>query len=319
MKKILVLLMLLPLIAFSQNNYGSANDQDRIALTVIIPPGVDGIPEHARSLLQNKLDQVASQNGLGGISGSPRFALTAKMSVMTKDITPTQPPMEAYTYGIYLYIVDIVEQTIVSSTSITTKGAGTNANKAYTNGLKPINLNNTEIKNFMQDGKRKIIEYYNSKCDFIISRAKSLASQNQFGQSLALLSSVPDVCKDCFMKCMDEIGPIYQDYINHDCEAYVNIASGLFAANPNTTGAVDATAVLSLIDPDSDCFKKSGTLISKIEKKMREDEKRDWKFMERVWGDNVKLEAMRIKAYRDVGVAFGQGQQPTYQSVLWVF
>ena len=41
-------------------------------------------------------------------------------------------------------------------------------------------------------------------------------------------------------------------------------------------------------------------------------------FRDRMWGDKVNLEKRRIKAYRDVGVAFGQNQQPRYD-VLWVF
>jgi len=270
-------------------------------------------------LLENKLMEVAVKNGLGGSGPSPRFVLTAKMVALTKDITPTVPPMEAYTFQIYLYIVDVVDQIVVSTTTMSSKGAGTNKNKAYITGLRTINLNNSELEQFMKTGKQKIIEYYNSRCDFVIAKAKSLQSQNQFQAAIATLSGIPEVCKDCYMKSLELIGPIYKDYIDHDCQIFTNMAETRWAANPTAAGAADAGAALCLIDPDSKCYPETKALIAKMEAKVQKDEIRDWKFMERVWGDNVSLEKLRIKAYRDIGVSFGNNQQPTYNNILWVF
>lgn len=319
MKNLLYLLLFLPFLGMSQNNLGSAVDMDRIAIDVLVPPQVEDIPDQAQALLENKLMEVAVKNGLGGSGPSPRFVLTAKMVALTKDVTPTVPPMEAYTFQIYLYIVDCVDQIIVSTTSMSSKGAGTNKNKAYLSGLRPINMNNAELERFMKTGKQKIIEYYNSRCDFVIAKAKALQSQNQFQAAIAALSGIPEVCKDCYMKSMQEIGPIYKDYIDHDCQIFINMASSIWASNPTSAGAADAGAVLCLIDPDSKCYAETKGLIAKMEQKVQKDEIRDWKFMERVWGDNVALEKLRIKAYRDIGVAFGNNQQPTYNNILWVF
>jgi hypothetical protein len=319
MKHLLYLLLFLPLFGMGQNNLGSADDQDRIAIDVLVPPQVEDIPDQAQTLLENKLMEVAVKNGLGGSGPSPRFVLTAKMVALSKDITPTVPSMEAYTFTIYLYIVDCVDQIVVSTTSMSTKGAGTNKNKAYLTGLKSINMNNSELERFMKTGKQKIIEYYNSRCDFVIAKAKALQSQNQFQAAIATLSGIPEVCKDCYMKSMQEIGPIYKDYIDHDCQIFTNMAESTWASNPTSVGAANAGAVLCLIDPDSKCYPETKSLIAKMEAKVQKDEIRDWKFMERVWGDNVALEKLRIKAYRDIGVSFGNNQQPTYNNILWVF
>lgn len=319
MKYLFILIVCLPFFGFGQNNLGSADDLDRIAIDVLVPPQVEDIPDQAQALLENKLMEVAVKNGLGGSGPSPRFAITAKMTVLTKDITPTVPPMEAYTFQIYLYIVDVVDQIVVSTTTMSSKGAGTNKNKAYLSGLRPINTNNAELERFMKTGKQKIIEYYNSRCDFVIAKAKALQSQNQFQAAIATLSGIPEVCKDCYMKALNEIGPIYKDYIDHDCQIFTNMAASIWASNPTAAGAADAGKVLCLIDPDSKCYPETKLLIAKMEAKVQKDEIRDWKFMERVWGDNVALEKLRIKAYRDIGVAFGNNQQPTYNNILWVF
>lgn len=321
MKKLAILIFVLSaFLATGQNDLGKANDYDRITLDVYIPEQVESIPDHAKSLIVNKLTQAATEKGMAGAGVSPRFLLTANMELLTKDVTPTVPPMEAYTFEVYLYIVDFVDKNIVSSTSFTTKGAGNNSNRAYTNALRTLNLKNSKVDKFMDDGKRKIIEYYNSRCDFIIARAKSQASQNQFPAALSTLAGIPEVCKDCYMKALDEIGPIYQDMIDHDCKVMVNVASAVWASQPNSDGAMAAGAVLSQIDPDSRCYGESQTLIGKMSQKVLQDEKRDWSFMEKVYENEVMLESLRIKAFRDVGVAFGENQQPTYvYDVMWVF
>jgi hypothetical protein len=41
--------------------------------------------------------------------------------------------------------------------------------------------------------------------------------------------------------------------------------------------------------------------------------------MVKVFENQVELEKLRIKAFRDVGVAWGENQQPTYNQVMWVF
>ncbi len=318
-KYLLLILALVPLLGWSQNDLGKADDYARLNLDVYIPDQVQDIPDHAKSLMVNKLTQAITEKGMGGAGVSPRFLVTAKMEQLTKDVSPTVPPIETYTFEIYLYIVDFVDKNIVSSTSFTSKGAGSNSNKAYTNALRTVNLKNSKVDKFLDDGKTKIIQYYNSRCDFVIARAKSLATQNQFAAALGTLSSIPEVCKDCYMQALDEIGPIYQDYIDHDCQVMVNVASAVWASQPNSTGAIQAGAVLSSIDPDSKCYGESRQLISKMEKKVLQDENRDWNFIMKAYEDQVMLESLRIKAFRDVGVAYGENQQPTYNDIMWVF
>jgi hypothetical protein len=316
---IIFILGLLPFLGKTQNNLGKTDDYGRISLDVFIPDQIESIPSNAKSLLINKLTQAVAKKGMGGSGASPRFLLTANMDILTKDIIPTTPVNEAYTFEVSLFIVDFIDRNIVSSTSFTTKGAGTNKNKAYTNGLSVIDLRNSNVDQFLDEGKRKIIEYYNSRCDFVITRAKALAAQKQFENALNTLASIPEVSKDCYMSAMKEIGPIYKDFADFNCQILINIASSCWAAQPNSDGAQLAGAVLSQIDPDSKCYAESRKLIDKMEQKVLKDENRDWKFFEKVFENEVMLESLRIRAWRDVGVAWGKGQQPTYNDIIWIF
>jgi len=315
---IIIYTIFISVCATAQNNLDKTDDLERIALSVIVPKQVEGIPDHAQSLLESRLMQAATNSGLGGDEFVSPFALTAKMEVLTKDITSTAPPMEAYTFEVYFYMVDNIERIVLSSISLSAKGVGTNKNKAYTNAIRNLNFKNRDFDNFLDSGKEKIIRYYNDKCDVVIARAKSLAARRQFEDAIFTLSTIPEVCEECYLKALDAIEPIYQEYIEFECEAYLNMANVYFAANPNATGASQAADILSLLTPGSPCFKNASGLISKIETKMRSDEDRNWNFAERVWGDQVDLERRRINAYKEVGVAFGENQKSNYD-VLWLF
>ena len=320
MKNILIIILaLLPLMATSQNDLEKADDYSRISLDVLIPSQVENIPDYAKSLLENKLTQAVTKKGMAGAGVNPRFLLTGKMDLISKDIISSMPVMEAYTFEVSLYIVDFIDKNIVSSTSFSAKGAGTNSNKAYINAIRTINFRNAKFDRFLDDGKRKIIEYYNSRCDFIIANAKALAAQKQFENALNALTSIPQVSKECYLKAIEEVGPIYQDFADYNCQILINVASANWAAQPNSNGAQLAGAVLSQIDPDSQCYSDSRRLIDKMEQKVLKDENRDWEFIQKTLDNEVMLESLRIRAWRDVGVAWGKGQQPTYNDIMWIF
>lgn len=310
---------MLPFGVSSQNNLGQADDYARISLNVFIPEQVEGIPAGSKSLLINKLTQAATKKGMAGGGPQGRFLLTANMDVLSKDVVPGAPNKHAYQFEVSLFIVDFIDKNIVSSTSFEVKGVGNNESKAFTGAIRTINLKNPTVDQFFDEGKRKIIEYYNSRCDFVIARAKAQAAQRQYADALNTLVTIPEVSKDCYIKAMDAVGPVYKDFADFNCQILINVASANWAASPNSDGAQRAGAVLSQIDPGSVCYPESRQLITKMEQKVLKDEGRDWKFMEKVFDNQVMLESLRIRAWRDVGVAWGKGQQPTYNDIIWIF
>lgn len=303
----------------AQNNLGKSDDFARISLNPIVPPQPDGLPDIAAEALNNKLQQVATSNGLGGIDYHGRFIITAKLTLGTKDILPGPPPMLAYNMDMTFYIADEVTKVIFSTVNIPAKGVGTNENKAYISGINTINVNSPQLKAFIDQGKQKIIQYYNSKCDFIIKEALTLAQSDRYEEAMYNLMSIPDVAKNCYEDAMDAVPPIYQKFVDHICDINLATAKAYWIANPNSDGANFVAANLAEIRPDAACYGDAQNLVSEIRTKIRQDEKRDWNFMLKVWDDKVSLESQRIKAWRDVGVAWGNHQPQRIYNVTWIF
>lgn len=289
----------------AQNTAGRSDDAARIVLNAFVSDQVEGLTSSARGNLKNKLNQIATQNGMGGTSWNPRFILTPNVVVLTKDITPTAPPMHAYTLELTLFVGDGIDGVKFASESMEIKGVGINETKAYTAALQNIKPNAPAWQSLAEKGKTRIIEYYNARCDFIIKEAQMLESQNKFDEAIFRLTTVPEVCFDCYTRCMDAVGPIFQKLIDRDCQIRLAEARNRWAASPDASGANAVANLLALIEPNSACFAEAQTLASTVSQRMLQIDGREWDFKLRT---EIDLQSQRIEAARAVGVAYGENQ-----------
>jgi hypothetical protein len=83
MKKIIIGLIAVVFIT-QVNAQVKLDDFGRIVLNTYLPDNI-AIPSEAKNLLLTKLNQITSNNGMGGSQANPRFIITANVNVGTKD------------------------------------------------------------------------------------------------------------------------------------------------------------------------------------------------------------------------------------------
>jgi hypothetical protein len=271
------------------------DDFGRIILNTYLPDDMS-IPSEAKNFLSTKLSQIASNNGMGGSQLNPRFVITAAVNVGTKDIIPGPPQMIAQNLEVTLFVGDALDNTIYSNVILNVKGVGTNENKAFIEAIKTINPKNKEILDFLETGKKKIIDYYTSQCDFILKNALSLAKLEKYDEAIYALAVVPEVCQECYNKCLDTATYIYQQKINAECKVKLNEAKMAWSGSLNAEGAERAGSILSSINPLSNCQSDVDNLIKSIDSKLKADEKKKWDFQMKQYADKVaaQKEQMRI-------------------------
>ncbi|WP_316785884.1 hypothetical protein [Pedobacter frigiditerrae] len=306
MKKLLFFLVALSPVfgASAQNSQGKVDDFGRITLAAYVPEQIDDMPVSARSILSNKLSQIVTESGLGGSAMNERFIITANVSVMSKNITPTAPAMHALSLDITLYIGDGIDGTKFSSTSVSVKGVGENETKAYISAIKGISANNNAIKTFIESGKAKILKYYNTKCDFIISDAQSLASQGRYEEAFYKLSGIPEISKDCYNKARSIIIPIYKKHRDKICQTRLMEAKTIWAASQNYDGAVAAGDILSQIDPTAACYGEVKKFVAEIAKGVKEKDNKEWQFIFK----QQQLDSDVLKSAYSLGMAYANRQ-----------
>lgn len=304
---------------FSQNDLGKSDDAARVALTVFVPENLGDLDATSKQSLKTKLDRVVTNSGLGASFGS-RFILTANVIELTKEISATTPVIYAYELEVTLMIGDGVAGTKFASHAVSVKGAGNSKTKAYMSAIKNIKDNDPGYQTFIENGKKKIVEYYNSQCDFILKEAQTLAGKNDFDAAIEKLVSIPEVCKDCYTKAMDAVLPIYKKQIDRQCKISLTDATNAWNAAQNSSGADQAASYLGSIDPNAACYKEAQVLSEKISNRMKEIDQREWSFKLKEQQDKVDIKKAEIQSARDIGVAYGKNQPKTvttYKIIGW--
>lgn len=345
MKKISFVILLL--VSFQTQAQAKLEDFGRIILNTYLPEN-NAIPTEAKKALETKLNQITTNNGMGGSSANPRFIITAVLNVGTKDIIPGPPQMIAQNIDVTLFVGDAITNTVFSNTVISIKGVGSNENKSLIDAIKNINPKNKDISTFLEEGKNKIISYYTTQCDFIIKDAETLAKQQKFDEAIYKLALVPEVCKECYFKCLDKLTTIYQQKIDADCKSKFNEAKTTWSANQTPTGAEKAGDILSAINPEATCQSEITLFIKNIDAKLKADEKARWQFKMKQYADkiaikkdqiriaeekgrrddvyrenqsarNLELDKIRANSYREIAVeqARNQPKTITYNNIYW--
>lgn len=345
MKKFILLFLIV--IQFNVNAQVKLDDFGRIILNTYLPDN-NSIPAEAKKALETKLSQITTNNGMGGSSANPRFIITAILNVTTKDIVPGPPQMITQNIEVTLFVGDAITNTAFSNTIISVKGVGTNENKVLIDAIKNINPKNKEITAFLEEGKNKIINYYSTNCEFIIKDAQTSVKQENYDDAIYQLSLVPDVCQDCYFKCLDILASIYQQKIDADCKLIMNEAKVAWSASQSPEGAEKAGNLLSAIKPLASCQKELSSFVKSIESKLKADEKSRWQFKMKQYQDqvdhqkeqmriaeakgirddsyrdnqsqrNFELDKIRTNTYREIAVeqAKNQPKTVTYNNIFW--
>ena len=264
MKKILIVCFL-TLVSFSiqsQNELGKSDDEARIVLSTFIPDDILENAPSARKLFATKLGQIATRNGMGGggASGDNRFIISGDINILTKDITATAPVKYLVTIETTLAVGDGIDGKAFSTEYVEFKGIGNSEDKAFISAIRKINPRHKLIKQVIQQGKEKIIEYYNSRCDFILKEASALADSRKFDEAIFLLNQVPEVTKDCYDKSMDLAVEIIKRKFEFECQSKISEAKALIA----TGDFSGASQILNFFSQDMDCYSDVEALLKQI-------------------------------------------------------
>lgn len=300
------------LLALLSVRHAMGQDCD-MPLRVVVPEQIEALDATSEAQIRNKLRQIALRNGIVGSSECSPFAITALVDVLDKEIIPGSPTKTIYVLNVNLFIVDTHDQKIYSSATVEVRCAGNSDTKAYINGIKQLSPSNKEVQLCIETGKQKMLAYYDRNYQTIIKRANTMAGMKRYEEALFNIMSIPECCVG-YDAAMKQALNIYQKYVDQLCVENLAKAKMAWAAEQNADGAVAAGEYLAYIYPDAGCYGEAMSLYKEIKAKVLDD----WKFEIRKYDDSVSIEEQRIKAIRDIGVAYGNGQQPTTTNLMWL-
>ena len=315
------------------NAQNRLDDTERICIHAVVPAR-EALPQESAKLLESKLSEMVTHNGIADNEFDVRFVLTAKVNVVSKDIVAGPPTRISQKLDIVLMLGDVVEDKVYSQHTITTLGIGKTEDKALIAAYRNINPKNESISVFLKEGKSKILDFYNTHCEEIVAEAQKQASLQHYEDALLLLSSIPDVCTDCLNESSKLAHTIYVQMINARGEELLNKARNIWANSLDKQGATEATRLLAQINFAASCQPNVDVLLKEITAKMNEIDQREWQHQmelyqddiereKRQWeqqvrehDDNVKTQRMYLKACRDVAIENAKHQPKVVTRVV---
>jgi hypothetical protein len=312
---ILICFLVFSLTSFSQKNEKLADDFARISLNVHVPDQIEPITPIVQSALENRLSQIVSKYGIADNGLNKRFTIVPRITITDKSITSTAPAMHVMVMEVSFFIGDGVDGKLFSSYSISSKGVGENETKAYMAALKNIKTTDPKFELFISEGKKKILEYYNSQCDFMLKDAKTLSAKSEYEEALSLLSSIPQVCSSCYERANDLTGIIYRKKIDYECTKLYDEANSIWSAKQDENGANEAARLLIQIDPLSSCFTVAKNLLERIrndiKQRIRELDQREWEYRMQEQQNTADLNKEIVRAAAKVAVAHAKSKPST--------
>lgn len=292
-----------------------AQDANKIEVSAYVAPN-SGVPPAAEKVLESKLTNLITASGFGA-AANERFILTAHVTILTEDVTPTTPPLFSYTLSYNLYLGDGMTGTLYSSAQIEAKGVGQTKDKAYLQALKSLSPRDPQLKRMVEEGKQKIIDYFNTNGAAILARAASLANNQQYDAAMWELNSIPSCCPELYAKAQAQMMQVFSKEIAQDGQEKLAQAQAIWNSAQDRDAADRAGAILASINPDSPAYAQAQKLHNQISATIKAKDDREWNFRLQQQRDATAVQQSQIKAARDVAVAYAQNQPKTVYKIYW--
>ena len=148
--------------------------------------------------------------------------------------------------------------------------------------------------------KQKIIIYYDSKCNDLITQSENMVIKGDYEQALSILISIPIEAKSCYKLAQVKVKSVYKSYQNKICQSLILNAKTKIAA----TEYSEALNFLGQIDPASQCSSEAKELIKITSSKVELQQKKEWDLALKVYDDNIALEKSRIDAIKEIAISY---------------
>jgi hypothetical protein len=300
MKKIIYLIGLFSVFnIYSQNS----NDIGKISLSIVMPENLENLDDSNLSNLETKILEIVNKTGLSGTGYNNNFVIYPKFAIYNTKISKGMQNITFIDCELSLFIKQVDNNIVFSSISKKLNGNGTSKQEAISNAIDNLDPSEEPFSKFIEKGKSRIIQYYESKCADLIVQADGMAKRQSYEEALMVLLSIPSEVS-CYSKVQAKSIEIYKNYQSYHCGKLLQQAQSDAAQN-NYSSSLSS---LSQIDPSSKCGPEARALMGKIEGKIDAANRQQFEAAMMVYKDAVQLEKQRISAVRDIAVEYARNQ-----------
>lgn len=238
----------------------SVKAQDDLTIGLVMPKEeLNGIKPDAYKILKAKLEKMLTASGVSAYGGD--FVMYPVVNIVDENL------IEGGVKNFYkvkielsLNVANLTAKKLFSSESWPLTGTAERIKSdAVKNAFAQLKGNDSHFKDFIENTKKKIFEYYQSNKSAILTKASTLASSGEYEEAVALLSSHPEQVSG-YMEAQALLHKIYLQYIDANAAKILNEARAAFA----TKDYEKAVNTAAQIDPESSHYKEAKAIIEKV-------------------------------------------------------
>ena len=113
------------------------------------------------------------------------------------------------------------------------------------------------LAQFFDTARQRIAEYYDTECDSVLERARTLTKAQLFDWAIDTVMSIPPAASACYTRAQKAAVEIFEAQQTQNCEVLMQAARAALA-NDNTEKALK---LLGNINPTSTCHAASVRLM----------------------------------------------------------
>lgn len=273
----------------------------------------NAMPNGICEILNQKLSNVISQNGIQSQMGQSRFVLTCNVTEESKNVLSTSPTQIAYVLDLHLYIGDGETGAKYISQSFRAKGVGNTEEKAYRNAIKNLQARSQQMTEFVGKGKARILGYYENNKEQILSSIRSCVDGKNLEQAAYKLCLIPQEVS-YYNDIQILLGKVNEKIVDNNSSDLFLQAKSVWASEQNESTANQVVNLITQIDANASCYAEAHKFMQSVTARMEQLNNREWaarqrqlaheREMEMVRENNRSTETkMRIKAQRDTNIA----------------
>jgi len=246
---------------FCTRAMGYDRSEDELSISVVVPLQMEELTVSQVSKLESKLLRMVSNYGIAGEGYTNKFILYPKFEIYDHKVVEGLQNVHVIEVELNLIVKEVKTGKVYSVFSQEIKGDGYSMKEAIDQSISQIKTKGDDIKDFLQDAKTKILEYYRSNCDRLYNEASTMIDQKRYSEAIALLYPVPkEVGGECYAKIQRKLDQAYDGYLNKTCEK--KLASAKTEISKDNDDA--ALEILGSIEAESNCHTSALKLTASI-------------------------------------------------------
>ena len=270
-----------------------------IEIGFVIPTNQDEISVNTARILRSRILPAFTAEG---IETSEVSSIAIKPELSSTNYQEAEGGMRnIHTSEVQINLIcqNLITGTVFASRTFSLQGQGYSADDLVKSAFSQIKLDDENVRLFLHTAKRQILSYYSRNLRAVLDRAQTYAQLHQYEEALSLLFSCPSTLAN-YNSVNAAISNIYKQYQRNECGNLL-----LQAQTEYSNGNYEACAeMLKQIDTTSPCATEAKALCQRIKQSRDTEAKQIIALIENQAKREADLEKQRIKAARDIAVAY---------------